>query len=85
MVPKRVFSCVVFIQTLQRETASSSNEYDDRAEEETVADPSVAFSHLRFLKPRTDTLRFDRDLVMEKIVKEIRSSKPDHRQGKILE
>lgn len=67
-------------------------------EEETDDGPSVRrnaaeeddyyhlqFSHLRYLRPRTDVLRFNRAQVMKKIVKSIDLSRPAHRHGKHLD
>ena len=40
---------------------------------------ALEFNHLRYLKPRTDTLRFDRSPVLEKIMNEIKMTSPTHR------
>ena len=40
---------------------------------------ALEFNHLRYLKPRTDTLRFDRSHVLEKIMNEIKLNSPAHR------
>jgi len=40
---------------------------------------ALEYNHLRYLKPRTDTLRFDRSHVLEKIMNEIKLSSPAHR------
>jgi len=57
----------------------------DISEVEAEVDPIRQFSHLRYLKPHTDVLRFNREKVMEKIINDIKLSRPAHRQGKHLE
>ena len=42
---------------------------------------ALEYNHLRYLKPRTDTLRFDRSHVLEKILNEIKLSSPAHRSA----
>ena len=76
-------------QIAQRERSVEEETGDGPAVRRNAAkeddDYHLQFSHLRYLRPRTDVLRFNRAQVMEKIVKSIDLSRPAHRHGKHLD
>ena len=70
-------------RSVEEETDDGPSVRRNAAEEDD--DYHLQFSHLRYLRPRTDVLRFNRAQVMEKIVKSIDLSRPAHRHGKHLD
>ena len=76
-------------QIAQRERSVEEETDDGPAVRRNAAEEDdeyhLQFSHLRYLRPRTDVLRFNRAQVMEKIVESIDLSRPVHRHGKHLD
>ena len=78
VIPKEPFS-----QKFQREEAESIQSEETREEEE--RQQQFDFDSLRYLKIPSDTLKFDRDSVMERVTESLRIAKPEHRKGNRIE